>query len=271
MIYQKIVLNENGSKDSIATAYFWNVNHELPVKNRPTIIVCPGGAYEFVSFRESEPVAIQFLARGFNVVTLDYSVYPDATYPTALLELGRVVLMLRENADTWHVNPDKIIVMGFSAGGHLAASYSCFWSRDFLNDSLQCNSEQLKPNGLILGYPVISSGKYAHQASFKNLLGDKYDTLLEQMSLENQVSSNNPPTFLWHTATDNIVPVENSFLFSKALDEKGIVNELHIYSEGEHGLALANELTAVYDSQIVPECQRWVDLAHEWMLKIFEK
>jgi acetyl esterase/lipase len=271
MIHQRIELNEQGSKNAFATTYIIKTNHELPQKKRPTIIICPGGGYQSVSYREDEPVAFQYLARGYNVVVLHYSVYPDATYPTALLELGRVVQMLRERADVWLIDENKIVLMGFSAGGHLVASYSCFWTKKFLSDALGCDKNMLKPNGLVLAYPVITSGEYAHRGSFVNLLGDRYDEFVEEMSLENQVNTDNPPTFLWHTVTDNIVPVENSLLFTQALKDKGISSELHLYPEGEHGLSLANEFTAAYESQIIPSCQSWVELSHQWLIKIFAK
>ena len=268
MIHQNIELNEIGSKNAFATTYILKTNHELPTKKRPTVVICPGGGYKFVSYREDEPVALQFLAKGYNAVILHYSVSP-ATYPTALLELGRVILMLRERADEWLIDENRIVLMGFSAGGHLTASYSCFWTKDILSGTLGCNKDMLKPNGLVLCYPVITSGEYAHRGSFVNLLGDKYDELVDEMSLENQVTDNNPPTFLWHTVTDNAVPVENSLLFTKALKDGNISVELHLYSEGCHGLSLANEFTAVNDSQIIPSCQSWVELAHQWMKKIF--
>lgn len=269
MIYQRIELSEQGSKNSYATTYIIKTNHELPQKKRPTIIVCPGGGYGYVSYREDEPVAFQYLARGYNVVVLNYSVSPDVIYPTALLELGRVVLTLRENSEEWLIDENKIILMGFSAGGHLVASYSCFWTKEFLSTALETTKDMLKPNGLVLAYPVITSGEYAHRGSFTNLLGERYDELVDEMSLEKQVTIDNPPTFLWHTVTDNLVPVENSLLFTQALRDKNISVELHLYSEGGHGLSLANEFTAVNDDQIIPSCQGWVELVHQWILKVF--
>lgn len=268
MIYQRIELREQGSQNSYATTYIWKTNHEMLKIKRPTIIVCPGGGYQFVSYREDEPIAFQYLAKGYNVVVLHYSVYP-ATYPTALFELGRVVLTLREHAEEWLIDENKIVLMGFSAGGHLVASYSCFWTREFLSKELGCEKEMLKPNGLVLAYPVITSGEYAHRGSFVHLLGERYDELVDDMSLENQVTEDNPPTFLWHTYTDPSVPVENSLMFTHALKEKGISAELHIYSEGGHGLSLANSLTAVCDEQIVPSCQNWIELVHNWLTKLF--
>lgn len=269
MLNRIIKINESGSVGAFATTYFWQENSEMPPKKRPVVVICPGGVYCSVSYREGEPIALQFMAHGYNAVVLNYSVHPYAHYPTALFELGRVVQMLRERADEWLIDADKIMVMGFSAGGHLAASYSCFWSRGFISDALGCAKEELKPNGLLLGYPVITS-KHTLGGSFRHLLGDKYDELVEGMSLEKQVTDATPPTFIWHTFVDESVSYKNSELFEKALREKNIAVELHIYPEGMHGLALANEVTAVDGSQIVPSCQDWIEKAFNWMNKILE-
>ena len=269
MLIQRIELNENGSAKAYATTYFLESNSEKKVVKRPVMVVCPGGAYCSVSKREGEPIALAFVSRGYHSVVLDYSVYPDAGYPTSLLELGRLVSTLRCNADKWHIDTDKIFVMGFSAGGHLAASYGCFWSEDLISESLGCDKELLRPNGLFLSYPVITSGEKAHRNSFIHLLGSRYDELVDKMSLENQVNSDTPPAFLWHTETDEAVPYENSVLFANALREKGIACELHLFPKGIHGLSLANAVTALDDSQIEPCCQGWVDLAVEWINKTF--
>ena len=264
MLHKKIELRENGSFDAYATTYLIESNSEIKNRRRPVVIICPGGAYMSISDREGEPIALRFLAEGYHAIVLHYSVYPNATYPTALLELGRVVSMLREKSDEWLIDKDKIILMGFSAGGHLAASYSCFWTKDFISRSLSCKREELMPNALILGYPVITS-EHTLGGSFRHLLGDKYDELLEEMSLEKQVNADNPPTFMWHTVTDEAVSYKNSVLFEAALKEKGISVQLHLYPEGMHGLALANEVTAIDESQIVPSCQDWLERALKWI------
>lgn len=264
MLHKKIELRENGSFDAYATTYLIESNSEIKNRRRPVVIICPGGAYMSISDREGEPIALRFLAEGYHAIVLHYSVYPNATYPTALLELGRVVSMLREKSDEWLIDKDKIILMGFSAGGHLAASYSCFWTKDFISRSLSCKREELMPNALILGYPVITS-EHTLGGSFRHLLGDKYDELLEEMSLEKQVNTDNPPTFMWHTVTDEAVSYKNSVLFEAALKEKGISAQLHLYPEGMHGLALANEVTAIDESQIVPSCQDWLERALKWI------
>lgn len=264
MLHKKIELRENGSFDAYATTYLIESNSEIKNRRRPVVIICPGGAYMSISDREGEPIALRFLAEGYHAIVLHYSVYPNATYPTALLELGRVVSMLREKSDEWLIDKDKIILMGFSAGGHLAASYSCFWTKDFISRSLSCKREELMPNALILGYPVITS-EHTLGGSFRHLLGDKYDELLEKMSLEKQVNTDNPPTFMWHTVTDEAVSYKNSVLFEAALKEKGVSAQLHLYPEGMHGLALANEVTAIDESQIVPSCQDWLERALKWI------
>lgn len=267
MLHKRIELNENGSHNAFLTTYFIESNPEISGRKRPIVVVCPGGAYCSISFREGEPIALKFLAEGYHAAVLNYSLYPHATYPTALLELGRVIQMLRENADEWLIDTEKIILVGFSAGGHLVASYSCFWSGDLIANNLNCDKKDLKPNGVILGYPVISQ-EHTLGGSFRHLLGDRFDELVSEISLQNKVNKDNPPAFIWHTETDEAVSVTNSILFEKALKEKNISCELHIYPEGQHGLALANEITATDDSQIVPCCQEWIDKAVAWIKRI---
>ena len=175
----------------------------------------------------------------------------------------------------WEVDENAIIIEGCSAGGHLAASYACMWKRDFvskalLGDTKDSSKEKLRPNGLMLCYPVITSGKFAHRGSIENLLGDRYEYMKEDMSLENQVNSDVPKTFIWHTFTDGSVPVENSLLFATALRENNINTELHIFPEGGHGLSLANKLTLSNGgNEDVPSAAPWIDLATTWLDRFF--
>ena len=211
--------------------YFLDNSQEIdPNRVRPVIVICPGGGYGMVSDREAEPIAMRFLGAGYHAVILRYSVAPAAHYPTALRQLAWTVAYLREHAAEYHIDPNKVVVAGFSAGGHLAASYGVFWKKKtFLAEELEVDAKQLRPNGLLLSYPVITSGPKAHRDSFKNLLGDQYDNLVDEMSLENQVTLDTPKTFLWHTAPDDCVPVENSILFFTALHALEIPVEMHIY------------------------------------------
>ena len=264
---------------------------EIPgCRIRPVVLICPGGAYGWTSKREGEPVAFQFLSRGIAAAVLWYSVRP-AVFPTALLEVAASVKYLRENAAELKLDMNKIIVAGFSAGGHLAASYGCFWNKRFVRDMLGLEDKHaawLKPNGLILSYPVITAGGKAHRGSIENLMGERrealcsramkeltgkdspsYEDAIGVFSLEKHVSEDVPRTFLWHTATDEAVPVENSLYFVDALMKANINYELHIYPVGGHGISLGNELTrgGGEDSirQIVPEVAGWIELAARWV------
>jgi len=233
---------------------------------RPTVIICPGGGYEFTSDREAEPVAIQMNALGFNACILRYSVYPGAN-STSLLELAQSVALVRKNSDKWHVDTDKIIIAGFSAGGHLAARLGVFWNKDFLSEKLGYSYEEIKPNGLLLSYPVITTGKYGHKESFKALLGENHDKFLHELSLENMVTKYTPPTFLWHTSTDEAVPVENSILFANALLTNNVSMEMHIYPKGIHGLSLGTEETKSknHSETVLPEVSNWIAMAGRWI------
>ena len=178
--------------------------------------------------------------------------------------------MVRANAEEWLVDKDKIYVCGFSAGGHLAASLGTLWNRDFLKDALGFHNEEHKPNGLVLSYPVIlapTNGKPAHYGSFANLLGDKVtdNEMLELLSLEKQVSSDTPPAFLWHTATDNAVPVMNTLLYAGALHCHGIPAEVHIYPAGAHGLATVDNQTNGELDPITCRAHGWLELAKLWL------
>ncbi len=236
-----------------------------PERLRPAVVICPGGGYVMTSDREAEPVALQFAAAGFQVFVLRYSVAP-AVYPAALTQLAAAVSLVRSNAKEWQVDPQRIAVAGFSAGGHLAASLGVFWHEPFLAELLGTVSESVKPNALILSYPVISSGEFAHRGSFINLLGSRYDELLEYVSLENRVSKLTPKTFLWHTVEDDAVPCENALLFANALRRHGVPFELHLYPRGGHGLSLANEETrSTGGNEVVAECEDWIRLACRWM------
>lgn len=222
----------------------------------PAVIICPGGGYEFVSPREAAPVAQAFNAKGIHAFVLDYSV-KTVRFPGALLELSKSVAYVREHAEEWNIDPNRIAVCGFSAGGHLAASLGVYWKELYLRRALGYDREEHRPNALILSYPVISGKKaLVHEGSRFHLMGEEDPDDL--FSLEDYVSEATPPTFLWHTADDTCVPVGNSLAFAAALTRQKILYELHVYPYGEHGLSLANEVTACDPCQVVPECQAWL-------------
>ena len=272
MICERIsIQTENSEKDTHLETYILeDFLDEGPRWKRPLVLICPGGAYARTSNREAEPVALQLNALGYHAAVLRYSCAP-AVYPAALHETALSVKYLRDQAEAWHIDPDRILIMGFSAGGHLAASYGVFWQEEHMAEAAGCSSEYLRPQGLILCYPVISSDeKIAHTESIRNLLGDSYETLKEKMSFENQVTDQVPKTFLWHTFQDETVPFWNSFRFVQALGEKKIPVEYHLYPEGIHGLSLATESVAREDKSTVEEgCQSWMPLLKSWLMRNF--
>lgn len=247
-----------------------------PEKKRTAVIVCPGGGYRMRSDREAEPVVIQFLAMGYHSFLLDYSVEPNH-FPTALRELAEAVAIVREHWAEWNVNPHKILVCGFSAAGHLCCSLGNFWNQEFVYGAIGRKADEIRPDGMILCYPVITSGPFAHEGSFKKLLGE--NALMgdregegqpereRQVSMELQVTENTPPAFIWHTFADESVPLENSLLLASALRKAGVSFELHVFPEGGHGSSLANEETSgiLKKELVIPEAQVWISLAHTWI------
>ncbi|WP_462415435.1 alpha/beta hydrolase [Eubacterium ramulus] len=275
MIHKKIEIKAHGM-EAVGNLYTYFLDSSIemrPNEKRPVILMCPGGGYEMTSDREAEPMAMQFLAMGYHVAILRYSVCP-VRYPAALLQVAESVLYLKEHADEYHIDPEKIVVQGCSAGGHLAANYGIAWNSPFLTKlmGMENDPERLCVAGLLLCYPVITSGEKAHEESFRNLLGEQYEEKKEELSLENQVTPDTPPTFLWHTATDETVPVENSLYFFQACLQQGVSAELHIYPVGGHGLSLANEETCRANGiGVQKECQSWIGLAQTWLEEILIK
>ena len=271
MLHESIKLEVPGSEIyANVVTYLISHSEEIGIDTRPLVIICPGGGYCFTSEREAEMFALKWNAYGYHAMVVWYSVRP-AVYPTALLELASVVNMAREKAELWHIDCDKIFIQGSSAGGHLAASYGMFWNRAFLADTLKLQKSLLKPAGMILNYPVITSGEYAHKESFENLLGDMYEEQREELSLEKQVSEDTPPAFVWTTNEDDLVPAENSIMLALAMRKEGIPVELHMYMKGGHGLGLASELTmGVNGENIEPSCQNWFELAYVWTKEIIK-
>ena len=228
---------------------------------RPMVIVLPGGGYHGKSEREAEPIAMHFLAQGINAAVLYYSTAP-AVFPVSLLETLTAIKYLRENAEKYLTDKDRIYVCGFSAGGHLAASVGTHWNKRESAEYFE-NTEDVRPNGLILSYPVIINDGPQHRGSFENLLGDKKDDkeMLEYLCLDKQVSKQTPPTFIWSTFQDTCVPCESTLRFASALEENGVPFEMHIYEKGAHGLATCDLVT----NGAVFRAKNWLSEACEWI------
>jgi acetyl esterase/lipase len=194
------------------------------------IIVAPGGSYRnLASNHEGRQVANFLNAAGMNAFVLKYRLGPRYHHPVELGDAQRAIALVRSRAQEFGVSPNRIGIMGFSAGGHLASSVSTH------------NDPANRPDFAILVYPVISlTAPYTHQGSLHNLLGDTPDpALARELSSELQVTANTPPTFLFSTSADKTVPVENSVAYYLALHKAGVPAELHIFQNGPHGVGLA--------------------------------
>jgi acetyl esterase/lipase len=273
LIHKTIELWEKGTYQSEGTDGFRPTLDTYildGIKQRGAVLICPGGGYGFTSKREAEPIAMQFNAAGFHAFVLYYSVAPRR-HPQPLLDISRAMCIIRENVEEWHTDSNKIAVCGFSAGGHLAACLGVHWKQSYIQNAQGIKASMNRPNALILCYPVITSGQYAHRGSFDNLLGEepKKELLLE-MSLEDQINANTPPAFIWHTFNDNSVPVENSLFFATKMRSQGIPFELHIYPEGPHGLSLATAETDEGNKGTHQHVATWMKLCTEWLGKLFE-
>ena len=211
-------------------------------------------------------------AQGITYVVLKYRM-PNGHHEVPLSDAEQAIRLVRQHASEWGVRPDRVGIMGASAGGHLAGMLGVFWNQEWLADRLGTTAETLRPAGLLLSYPVITAmDPEGHLESFRNLLGEEFEKEKERFSLELQVTKDTPPVFLWHTAADESVPVENSFLMAMALKKAGVPVELHIFPEGAHGLSLASPLVERLDGSGLEEsCQCWIDLAQAWLKRLCEK
>ena len=258
-------LGENGC-DPTAEVYLPYNMPEMGRQNkkRPCMVICPGGAYCMCSERESEPVALQFLAQGFNVLVITYST-ASHQFPTQLREVAALMELIYENADNWNCNTSKIAIMGFSAGGHHAAHYSTAYDCEEVREVFP---ESKAVNASVLCYPVITADPaHAHLGSFYNLLGkqDITEQDVQKYSCDRLVKENTPPAFIWHTAEDNAVPVMNSLLYASALSKYKIPFEMHIYPYGWHGLSTADYLTNDNINEKIDHVAAWVGCACKWL------
>ncbi len=211
---------------------------------RPCMLVIPGGGYCMCCSHEGELPAMEFYNRGMNVFVLSYTTDITMSVPLKkqpLNDISRAVRFIRKNADKYCICEDKLFIMGFSAGAHVCGSLAVHF--DDVKDVNPAYAEvSNRPDGVILSYPVITTGEYTHKDSVKTLLGENpTDEELEYFSLEKQVKENTPPCFIWQTQEDDAVPVENSYLFAMALREKKVPFAHYVFPKGFHGLTIAND------------------------------
>ena len=236
---------------------------ELRQTPRRAIIICPGGGYSGLADHEADPVAHRFLAAGFATFVLRYGVGEGAKDYAPLCQAALAIKHVREHAADYSVDPDYVFILGFSAGGHLAGSAGTLWNIPEVKAVLGDAPEGInRPTGMILCYPVITAGEFAHKGSFHKLCGSKEATQAEmdRFSLEKHVDGTTAPAFIWHTWNDGGVPVQNSLLMMDAMTRAGVPVEMHIYPDGRHGLGLCEDS----ESLGAAHAKGWIDLAIKW-------
>lgn len=259
----------SGSKARL-TGYLHDPDSEMSQHRgaRPAVLVCPGGGYEFCSDREAEPIALSFYEKGYQAFVLDYSIREEAGEMRPLIEASSSMMLIRDHAVSWQIDPHKIAVAGFSAGGHLAASLGILWDHPALREKLDTCGGKNRPDAMILGYPVITAGPLTHQGSLYWVSGQHAMGTPENefWALDRHVDEKTPPAFVWHTVEDDCVPVENTLLLVNALQAHHVPFACHIFPNGGHGMSLCNQEVFTPNAAAAS----WVPLCHTWLSELFD-
>ena len=262
MIHREIALG-----NALLRTYVLSNYEDLdPDRRRAFVLICPGGGYRYCSEREAEAVAIRFNSLGYNAAVLYYTVNPtgeghkeEGIYPEPQEDLARAVAWVRCNAEELNTDSSKIAVLGFSAGGHLAASLGVFWPEYGIMS---------RPDALVLCYSVITSGEYAHRGTIDSLIGNRME-LLDKVSLEKHVGKDTPPAFIWASDRDPSVPCKNSIMFRDALESQGIRSEIVIYESCCHGLSLGTREVMKPDKPFKASVSDWPEKADRFLCSVF--
>lgn len=240
---------------------------------RPAMLVIPGGGYQIVSDREGEPVAMDYLEKGYNAFILDYSVNP-VRYPAQLIEACMAMAYIRENAERYAIDNNHVAAIGFSAGGHLCGMLATITEEKVVKDVLGERGVNCKPDAVVLSYPVIKYGENMHKGSFDNLCGDD-ESLKEYLSLEKRVNKDSSPAFIWCSANDNCVPSENSLVMAEVYKKYNIPFELHVFRDAVHGVSIATKeiIAGNYSKELISKyvsahVAKWVELSTEFLSEL---
>ena len=236
-----------------------------PDRRNPAVLIIPGGAYAWVSGREAEPIAFHYLKSGYSAFVLDYAVAP-AAYPVAFREAAMAVMYIREQSAALSVAPDMVTAVGFSAGGHLCGCLAVLTGNGVLDDLTAGREYSPRPDAVILGYPVITTGADTHEDSANNISGGDPE-LRRYLSLERRVDGTAVPAFIFHTCEDVSVPPANSLMLALAYERAGVPFALHIFEKGGHGMSTFD--ACVYRSDSIPphstRIEDWLDMSVRWL------
>ncbi|MGO4937361.1 alpha/beta hydrolase [Fundicoccus sp. Sow4_H7] len=286
-------------QDVTLKAYLLEDNVGLrPKKTLPAIIINPGGGYMYCSPREAEPIALRFNAMGYHAFVLEYSVYgegqhpyspePDlpvkehSLFPHAMQEIAMAFEIIHQHAQEWQIDTNQIGTIGFSAGGHNVAMYANNWNKPVIQDATSFKGQALKPAFNITAYPLTDLINITENIEDLSAVPEASPILiacfgktdvskeeLETYSPARQVSSDTPPTFIWTTAEDQVVPAQDSVRLALGLAHNNIPFELHVFEKGPHGLSLANQATASRPDQINEKVAQWPEMVEKWLSEHF--
>ena len=222
------------------------------------VVICPGGSYAMLADHEGHTIALWLNSLGVTAAVLNYRLAPRYHFPAPLLDVARAIRTVRARATEWGIDPNRIGIMGFSAGGHLASTIATHFDAGDSSSADPIERVSSRPDIAVLAYPVISMADgITHAGSRRNLLGDTPSAeLVAALSNEKHVTPQTPPTFIFHTANDPVVPVENSLRFAAALRAANVPFELHVFERGPHGVGLASD---------DPVLGAWPTLLHNWL------
>ena len=261
MIFEKIELSEGCTLDVY-------VADKVGERKQRPLLVIPGGGYAKVcSDREGEPIAFAFIPYGYNAFVLHYTVGRKKPFPCQLIEAARAIKHIKDNAEKYNIDPEELFVVGFSAGGHLAASTGVLWKLEEIYQNVDMPYGYNKPKGIMTIYPVVSPRFKQHFTSFRNMWCTDTPTeeQLSAAAIEEHVDKDSAPAFIVHTANDSVVDVKNALVLADAYASAEIPFELHIYPKGPHGMALANAITSMgmpkKENEAIAE---WVRHAAVW-------
>lgn len=281
MIYKTINLDLQVSEVTLTTYIPEATSEYQKEKKIPAVIICPGGAYQFLSDREGEPIALRYNSRGYAAFVLRYRVGMEgqAIQPEPILDLGRAMVYVKKHAEEWRIDKNCISICGFSAGGHLCASYATMWHNVWITEKLKVSKEMLKPCAAVLGYPVtdmvlMENIRRKNPTELMNgvniamfgKIAPEQDELYKYSPVYH-VDGLTIPCFIWHTFEDELVDVRNSLHFAEELYIHNIPYQLHIYPWGKHGLALSDVTTDCGEGSIEADVEAW----YEAMITFMEK
>lgn len=275
----------SSSEEAHITAYLQPVYEQCPM--RPAVIICPGGSYHHIGEKESEPAALGFFAEGYNAFVLSYSTgLGRGNLPIPIVQIAKTIAYIRQNSNSWRIDPDRIALCGFSAGGHAAAAFGALWNEKWVQESAVAKAGVLRPNALVLCYPLLDIKGFCDmhikrdpqtrsymESIYLNLFAklEPSDEELSRWDIKRIVNRDMPPVFLWTTFGDDIVDVSQSIDLASALAKHDIPFEYHVFEKGPHALSGADALSGYTKKELdeLGNAPRWKELAMKWLSDTF--